>query len=397
MLVLSGTIPPNALADNVAVVTGAGRGIGFEAARSLVGLGAKVVIAELDAATGAQAADVICSELGTGRAVFIETDVADEESIRRLKSKAEDRFGKVDIVLNNATITPMGAVRDRPISDWDRSYGVNLRGPVLLAQAFLPGMIVRNSGVFVCVSFVGQAYMGAYECFKAAQVHLAETIDAELEESRVFAFTIGPGLVPTPGATAGIAELAPLYGKTVDEFFEMSREHIITPEQAGAGFAAAVALAAQFRGQEISSTQALIAAGVPLSREARLEPATSHLARPAEEAVHLCRKVRATLAKQSEAWQERSLFERQWVIRDFRKNAGMPVDQWLQLLDQLADALISGGIPTVPPLDQLASYYSHLAKLAAGYEKDPAKLEEQLAAVRAWELEVRNLSQLLRA
>ena len=113
-----------------------------------------------------------------------------------------------------------------PVESWDASYRVNLRGPVLLAQALLPGMAERGSGVFVCVSSVGEAYMGAYETFKAAQVHLGQTLAAELEESGVVAFTIGPGLVRTPGAEAGIAALAPLYGKSVEEFYAMSAEQI---------------------------------------------------------------------------------------------------------------------------------------------------------------------------
>ncbi len=81
-----------------------------------------------------------------------------------------------------------GAVKDLPIGDWDTSYRVNLRRPVLLARAFLPGMLERDSGVIVCVSSVGEAYMGAYKSFKAAQAHLARILDAELEKTVVITF-----------------------------------------------------------------------------------------------------------------------------------------------------------------------------------------------------------------
>jgi NAD(P)-dependent dehydrogenase (short-subunit alcohol dehydrogenase family) len=71
----------------------------------------------------------------------------------------------------------MGSVSDVSIDDWDIRYRVNLRGPVLLAKAFLPEMLDRGYGVFVCVSSVGLAYMAAYEAFKAAQVCMAEALD----------------------------------------------------------------------------------------------------------------------------------------------------------------------------------------------------------------------------
>ena len=399
MLITTGNLKPDALHGLVAVVTGAGRGIGFETARSLVRLGAKVVIAELDAATGAAAAQAIQDELGAGTAAFVQTDVGSEESVAGLKAKARALYGRVDIVLNNATVTPMGAVKDRPIKDWDASYSVNLRGPVLLAQAFLPEMIARKQGVFVCVSSVGQAYMGAYESFKAAQVHLAETLDAELEGSGVFAFAIGPGLVRTPGAAAGIAELAPMYGKSVEEFFEMSKEHIISPEEAGAGFASAVVLAEQFRGQEISSKQALISAGISLGEAAQSTQGRKLTGEETKQALSLCRSVRATLAEQSAGWAKRPLFERQWMVRDFRKNAGMPAERWLETLGSLEQALEAregySPLSPPPPLEQLAAFYARLQKLAAGYEKDPQKLEEQSRVIKAWQEDVENLIVLL--
>ena len=399
MLISTGNLASDTLRDRVAVVTGAGRGIGLEAARSLVWLGAKAVVAELDAASGSAAADAIQNQLGRGTAAFIQTDVGDEQSVANLRAKAEALFGRVDIVLNNATITPMGAVKDRPIKDWDASYRVNLRGPVLLAQAFLPDMIRRRYGVFVCVSSVGQAYMGAYETFKAAQVHLAETLDAELEGTGVFAFTIGPGLVKTPGAEAGIAELAPLYGKTVEEFYAMSKEHIISPEEAGAGFAAAAALAEQFGGQEIASKQGLLAAGISLEEMTQSSGGVSISAMDAERALSLCRIVRSTLADQASGWAQRPFFERQWMVRDFRKNAGMSVERWLEALTTLEQALQASDrqspLPSPPPLDQLAAFYAHLQKLAAGYEKDQKKLEEDLSIIESWQTDVESLRVLV--
>jgi hypothetical protein len=260
-------------------------------------------------------------------------------------------------------------------------------------------MLERDYGVFVCVSSVGEAYMGAYETFKAAQVHLASTLDAELEGTGVHAFTTDPGLVRTPGLRAAAEKLAPLYGKTVEEFYAISQEHELTTEAAGAGFAAAVALAPRFRGQESSSKQALLAAGIDLLPEER-EKAKGELdARQASQALDLCRRVRQTLKEQSEGWAERSLFERHWMFRDFKKNAGMPVERWLETLSELERVLEGRDQPTLlklnPPIGQLASYYQHMQDLAKGYEKDPQKLEEQLCIIQGWRDEADQLKESL--
>ena len=382
------------------MVTSAGRGIGFEAARALVWLGAHVILAEIDTRTGWDAASRITAEFGAGTATFVQTDVGDERDVARMARQVLRAHGKVDVVLNNATITPLGAVHDVPIKAWDASYRVNLRGPVLLAQAFLPGMIERDYGVFVCVASVGEAYMGGYESLKAAQVHLARTLDAELEGTGVIAFTIGPGIVRTPGAEAGIATLAPLYGKTVEEFYAMSEAHLISAEAAGAGFAAAIVLAERFRGEELGSVQALQAAGISLPEQAvgtkALELDDEELA----QALALCREVRTTLDEQAEGWKQRPLFERQWVVRDFKKQAGMSVERGLAALESLERCLEQGDLDALAsiyaPIDALARYYGRLQELAAGYEKDPEKLKEQLDIVSSWQETAERLDSLLK-
>lgn len=113
------------------------------------------------------------------------------------------------------------------------------------------------------------------------------------------------------------------------------------------------------------------------------------------EARELCARVRQTLKEQSEGWKHRSIFERQWVIRDFKKTAGMPAEEWLSALSQLEEALGGSGPFSRPALEKLAGYYQHLADLAKGYEKNPAKLAESLGYVNAWKDEVDRLSRKL--
>lgn len=384
-------LKPDALHGETVLVTGAGGGIGYEAVQALLWLGANVVIAEINQNNGRKAEGILEKEFGKDRVLFVHTDVGDEASVGNLYNQSINAFGKVDTVINNATIAVLGNVVNVPIEEWDRSYHVNLRGPVLMARTFLPDMIKRDHGVFACVSSTGTAFLGGYETFKAAQVHLANTLDAELEGTNVIAYTIGPGLVPTETASKAISQLAPRMAMSVEQFFEMNKGAVLSIEEAGAGFAASVVFAEKFRGQEISSMQALKAADINFGAAEIDKPGAGLTFEKREQAKALCEAVIVTLKEQSEGWKSRSLFERQWVIRDFKKTAGMPVEEWLSSLERLEKNLRGSGEIHSPPLEKLSGYYDHLAELAEGYEKDRAKLEENLRQVYGWRDEVRAL------
>jgi hypothetical protein len=154
-------------------------------------------------------------------------------------------------------------------------------------------------------------------------------------------------------------------------------------------------LADKFHGQEISSIQALKAADINFGAGEMGEGPAEINAESREQAAALCERVRTTLKEQSEGWKHRPLFERQWVVRDFRKTTGMPVEEWLLALGSLEDGLRRGSATTCPPLEKLAAYYEHLADLAKGYEKDSAKLQENLRAVYGWRDEVAELAKMI--
>jgi len=188
-------------------------------------------------------------------------------------------------------------------------------------------------------------------------------------------------------------------GMSVKEFFEANAQAMLSAEEAGAGFAAAVALAEQFRGQVISSTQAIRAASGEASR-APIDTMPQGRPEATGDAYALAQAVHATLYEQSQGWKERSLFERQWVLRDFKKTAGMPVEGWLQALERLESLLEKGNLAAAVslnlPLEKLAGYYSHLADLAKGFEKDPTKLQENLEHIQRWQAEVEELCKALK-
>jgi NAD(P)-dependent dehydrogenase (short-subunit alcohol dehydrogenase family) len=389
-------LPHNTLKGQTAIVTGAGRGIGYEAARALVWLGARVVLAEIDEQTGRKAAAELENEFGPGVVAFIRTDVGQADEVERLARETERLLGKVDIVLNNATIFPIGAVKDKPIEAWDASYRVNLRGPVLLARAFLPMMIERHYGVFVCVSSSGAVpYMGPYEVFKTAQVELSNTLSAELEGTGVHAFTIGPGIVRTPGFLDGGGQVAEHMGLSIDALLDMNRAALLTAEAAGTGFAASIALASRYDGQETSSIQVLRDIGIVLGVPSDVP--SSEVKLNTERVTDLQRAVLKTYMEQSEGWKRRNIFERQWVFRDFKKQTGSSVDEMLGRLEDLGSTLKEHRSPSgcIDFLNRLSAYYLHQEDLLKGFEKDPQKVAKTLQEMDRWIGEVKELASAL--
>jgi NAD(P)-dependent dehydrogenase (short-subunit alcohol dehydrogenase family) len=411
MIISKSNLTQDLLKGEVAIVTGAGRGIGYEAARALVWLGANVVIAEIDEKNGKVAEENINKEFSAGKAFFVKTDIGNEKDIDKLAEAALKKFGKVDIVLNNATVFPMGAVKDTPLESWDFSYRVNLRGPVALARKFLPTMFERKHGTFVCVSSSGAApFMGAYEVFKTAQVELSNTISAEAEGTGVYAFTIGPGISKTPGFVEGGGKVASLMGMSLEELFELNKNAQISPEAAGAGFAVAVALAKKYHGQETSSIQVLREAGVPLTNEEENEiklqeteqkKQEPQVAKPSENrsTSELYQVVMKTYTEQSEGWKKRNLFERQWINRDFKKTTGMSIDEMQTTLKTLENKLKANAstLEFIEPLNQLAGYYVHQQEQLRGFEKNPQKLEENLKIIEGWVKDAKALTAALKS
>ncbi|MTI95491.1 MAG: hypothetical protein FH749_08370 [Firmicutes bacterium] len=104
--------------------------------------------------------------------------------------------------------------------------------------------------------------------------------------------------------------------------------------------------------------------------------------------------MRTTLNEQAQGWQQRSVFERQWMFREFKKYSTMTTEQWLETLIRLEQEDIEG---IDIPLEKLAQFYTHLQDLARGYTKDSEELEQNLATIQGWIEAVNNLNQVLTA
>jgi NAD(P)-dependent dehydrogenase (short-subunit alcohol dehydrogenase family) len=188
------------LAGRTAIVTGGAKGIGRHYSEALAAEGAGVVIADI--AGGEAAAQEIAAKHGANSTMSVACDVSREDQVKALVEQAVGRFGKIDILVNNAALfAPLHhtRVQDIDVDLWDKVFAINVRGSFLMVKHAVPHMIARKYGKIVNIGS-GTVYKGLpgmlhYTASKGAIATFTRTLSRELGEHGICVNTLAPGLV----------------------------------------------------------------------------------------------------------------------------------------------------------------------------------------------------------
>ncbi|MDJ0924918.1 MAG: SDR family oxidoreductase [Acidimicrobiia bacterium] len=189
------------LDGSVVIVTGGARGIGREYALGVAREGGKVVVADL---LDGEPVVAEIEALG-GEALAVTTDVSDEASNDAMAAATIDRFGRIDVLINNAAMfseTTRGPFHELTIAEWDRTFEVNVRGVWLACKAVYPQMSAQGSGKIINIAsntlYKGTTGFLHYVASKSALIGLSRSLATELGPEGITVNTVSPDLIPNP-------------------------------------------------------------------------------------------------------------------------------------------------------------------------------------------------------
>ncbi len=207
------------LSCRTALVTGAGSGIGRAIALALGAAGVAVAVADLRDEAAERAAGELAA-LG-GSVLALSGDVADRDDVRRWAEATRERFGSLQILVNNAGLQRVAPVHEYPVDDWERLLAVLLTGPFLTTRCVLPGMLAAGWGRIVNLAsahgLVASKFKCAYVAAKHGLVGLTKVVALETAGSGVTCNAVCPGFVRTPMVEGQLADLARNLDTPVDE------------------------------------------------------------------------------------------------------------------------------------------------------------------------------------
>ncbi len=247
----------DALAGEVAVVTGGTSNIGLGVARSLAWAGARVVVIARNADRGKAVQQLIDSENKPGTALFISADVSNEPDMKAAARKALATFGKVDILVNNAMdMTHANSIMKSTVSQLDRQYEVAGRGTLIGIQCFVPGMLERKHGVVTYLSTAFAFPMGPanYCAAKSVASSMMASLAAELgpvDKTGVAVFQLLPTTIGRPRPrTEPVPENLSMVPRGMPGY-----DGSIPPEDAGAALTYCITRARELHGAGLHMTQ----------------------------------------------------------------------------------------------------------------------------------------------
>jgi NAD(P)-dependent dehydrogenase (short-subunit alcohol dehydrogenase family) len=236
------------LDGKVAIVTGSGANIGEACAKALAGAGAKVMLADINLAGAQRVAEEIAA--AGGEAVAQHLDLVDENTIRALKAAVVERYGRLDVLHNNAAdvsaaqMSADASILEMEAAVWDRAFEVNTRGTMLMIKHFAPLMIQGGGGSIINtssgVSILGDIFSPGYASSKAAINALTRNVATQLGGRNIRCNAVLPGLVLTSQARA---QMSP-------EQLQMLERHTLLPRM---GEAADIAGAVLFLASDDAS------------------------------------------------------------------------------------------------------------------------------------------------
>lgn len=187
------------LRDKVAIVTGGASGIGKGICAALAREGARVAVADIDV----QKADALAAELAArGEAISVRTDVTSSSSANDMARKVNERFGRIDILVNNVGVRIVKPFLDHTDEDWNIMLATNLTGPFLCARAVVPYMHRRGSGRIIntasIASFVGRPNRVAYVSAKSGLLGMTRAMAIDLRGSGITVNALAPGSINSP-------------------------------------------------------------------------------------------------------------------------------------------------------------------------------------------------------
>ncbi len=208
------------LDGQVAIVTGGGRGIGRATALELAGMGASIVVADLDAATAQRTADEV-AELGRP-SLAVATDVTRRADLDAMVRRTRERFGRIDALINNAGIYRAAATLDVTEEHWDTLMAINARAVFFTTQAVLPTMIAQHRGAIVSLASmagkIGSRTNLPYNASKAAVISMTKSLALAHAADGIRVNCVCPGFVETDMWTKVSTEQGALLGMSAADF-----------------------------------------------------------------------------------------------------------------------------------------------------------------------------------
>jgi NAD(P)-dependent dehydrogenase (short-subunit alcohol dehydrogenase family) len=257
------------LAGQVAIVTGAGRGIGRATALELARMGADIAIAEMDRA-GAEKTAAEVQALGK-KALVVPTDVTKRADLRTMAERTQQQFGRIDVLINNAGIYRAAATLEVTEEHWDAIMDINAKAVFFATQAVLPAMIAQKRGAIVSLASmagkIGSRTNLPYNASKAAVISMTKSLALAHAADGIRVNCVCPGFVETDMWTKVSKEQGALLGMSSEEFTRQRKAAVPlgrmeTPEDVASviGFLASPR-AAYMTGQALSVDGGLVMQG----------------------------------------------------------------------------------------------------------------------------------------